>query len=85
MMKVELIRRHHADAEILVENPQHHPSVVKLNITTDAIHDHVDWCVNNLTMDSWTWGHESMVTESGRAMFTFKNHEDAILFQMTWT
>ena len=84
-MGVDLLRRHHADAEILAENPRHHPSVVKLHIETDTIRDHVNWCIDNLTMDSWTWGHESMVTETGRAMFTFKNREDAMLFQLTWT
>jgi hypothetical protein len=45
--------------------------------------DHIDWCLANLGMDSWTWEDQHIMGVSF-AVFTFVNEEDMVMFKLTW-
>ena len=45
--------------------------------------DHIDWCLENLEMDSWTW-EDQHIMGVDFAMFTFVREEDSVLFRLVW-
>lgn len=48
--------------------------------------EHIEWCIENLDMDSWTWGWNmgNDLFDQGFHVFTFRMEEDAMLFSLTW-
>lgn len=80
-MYQELVQRHYADSRNQLEK---HPHVVRM-VDTLVDDDHIEWCLANLKMDSWTWSHESNRLDVDFAVFTFSSEDDAMLFKLTWS
>lgn len=84
LMYQDLVNLHY-DGGLEFDHQHRFPHVRKVAGDTDMT-QHIEWCLENLDMDTWTWGWEMAqdLFDQGWHVFTFSKERDSVLFAMTW-
>ena len=88
IMYQELLEQHRLQQASSVD----HPHEIRMRCSWESsVDDEVAWCLENLAMDSWRWGHgydgkgvQYNPLPDRNLIFAFADDADRLLFMLTW-